>query len=126
MTDDGGRSLAVVEEDVQSQEHPRYAGAETVEKFPETIVATPEHGDLDVRLVAVPDAPQPLEVLPPLVALVELLAARHDRYPRRVWTTYAELGVWLQSPSAVGLILVAPRPGRYTPSQHLSSRRVFS
>src|ERR687897_1863282 len=48
------------------------------------------------------------------------------RYPRRVWTTYAELGVWLQPPSAVGLILVPPRPGRYSPSQLLSSRRGLS
>src|SRR5829696_1229212 len=48
------------------------------------------------------------------------------RYPRRVWTTYAEVGVWLQPPSTVGFILVPPHLGRYTPSQLLSSRRVFS
>ena len=56
MTDDGGGSRTVVEEDVQGQEHPRYAGAEIVEKLHETMVVSPEYRDLHVRLIDVPDS----------------------------------------------------------------------
>ena len=40
------RSLTVVEEDVQGQEHPCYASAEIVERLTKTVRVGPEYQDL--------------------------------------------------------------------------------
>jgi Domain of unknown function (DUF3291) len=107
MTDDGGGSRAVLEEDVQAQEHTRYTCTETVENLPETTVVSPDDRDFYVRLVTIPDGPQPLEMLPKLVAFVELFTARHGRYPLIDLLVEGDLSVWEDEESLMRFV------GRY-------------